>query len=98
MRATTTWSPAVNVVANRRLIVANRRLVVANMRLIAQCNPRNYGFGGSTSSERRRKIRATTTKPPPPPRTTTGPWAQGYCRILRGGGVRMSEVPLYRMY
>ena len=29
-----------------------------------------------------------------PPRTTIGPKVQVCCRILRGGGVRMSEVPL----
>ena len=29
-----------------------------------------------------------------PPRITIGPWAKGYCRVLRGGGVLMSEIPL----
>jgi hypothetical protein len=29
-----------------------------------------------------------------PPRITIGPSAQGYCRVLRGGGGLMSEVPL----
>ena len=29
---------------------------------------------------------------PPPPRTTKGPWAWGYCRVLRGGLLLMSKV------
>ena len=29
-----------------------------------------------------------------PPRITLGPLALGYCRVLRGGGVLMSEVAL----
>ena len=30
----------------------------------------------------------------PPPRITIGPWVWGHCRVLRGGGVIMSEIPL----
>ena len=29
-----------------------------------------------------------------PPRIATGPRAEGSCRVLRGGGVLMSELPL----
>ena len=30
-----------------------------------------------------------------PPRISIGPLAKGYCRVLRGGGLLMSEVPLW---
>ena len=30
-----------------------------------------------------------------PHRVTTGPWAYGYCRFLRGVRCLVSEVPLY---
>ena len=31
----------------------------------------------------------------PPPRTTIGPYVWSYCRVLRGGVLLMSELPLY---
>ena len=34
-------------------------------------------------------------KHPPPYRLTIGPWAYGYCRVLRFFCFVMSEVPLY---
>ena len=29
-----------------------------------------------------------------PNRITVGPWAQGYCKVLRGGVFLMDEMPL----
>ena len=61
------------------------------------CEERARALGGLGAGSRcRHPYRGTwLIRNTHPPRTTIGPQAKGLCRVLRGGGVLMSEAPLW---
>ena len=78
-----------NFSLNRARFVTGRQLneaVLAPDRISShlQTRPRTIVYRGIS------RIRNTR-----PQRITIGLWAKDYCRVLRGGGVLMSEVPMY---